>query len=66
MPIAVNNIRVGHRYRIKNYGDTMRFEVVEVLSEHNFKARDVETLEYFTYEEVLRYGRGKDYELEEL
>ncbi len=66
MPIAVNSIRVGHRYRLINLGETMHFEVVEMLSESNFKAKDIQTLEYFTYEEIIRYGRGKDYELEEL
>ncbi|WP_332910473.1 hypothetical protein [Algoriphagus boritolerans] len=35
------------------------------LAGDNFKIKDLDTLEYYTIHELLQWGKGKDYELEE-
>lgn len=66
MPIALDNLRVGRRYKLVNMGEIRKIEIMTRLSDTNFKIKDLETLEYYTIEELLRWGRGKDYDLDEL
>lgn len=65
MPIALDNLRVGRIYRLVNMGEVRRIEVMNRLSGDNFKIKDLDTLEFYTIHELLQWGRGKDYELEE-
>lgn len=65
MPIALDNLRVGRIYRLVNMGEVRRIEVMNRLSGDNFKIKDLDTLEFYTIHELLQWGKGKDYELEE-
>lgn len=65
MPIALDNLRVGRIYRFVNQGEIRTIEVMSRLSGDNFKIKDLDTLEYYTIHELLQWGKGKDYELEE-
>ncbi|MEQ9169286.1 MAG: hypothetical protein RLO12_23735, partial [Fulvivirga sp.] len=58
--ISLNVIRLNKKYRLKNYGDTYEFEVMEFLSSENFKLKDINTLEYYELAELTAFGRGKD------
>lgn len=66
MAIALDNLRVGRRYRLVNLGEIRKIEIVSRLSGDNFRIKDLETLEFYTIEELLRWGVGKDYDLDEL
>lgn len=66
MPLAIDNIRVGRIYRFVNLGETRLLQIMERTGRENFQVKDLDTLEFYTLEELLRYGRGKDYDLEEL
>lgn len=66
MPISIDNLRVGLRYRLENYGDKVEFEVLEKLSDNDFRIKDLNTLEVFHFQDLVRYGTAKDYELREL
>ncbi|WP_297337433.1 hypothetical protein [Algoriphagus sp.] len=66
MAIAIDNLRVGRRYLLINLGETRRLEIVLRLGGENFKVKDLDTLEYYTLEELLQWGRGKDYDLDEI
>ncbi|NVK48419.1 MAG: hypothetical protein HWE09_01530 [Cyclobacteriaceae bacterium] len=66
MPIALDNLRVGRKYLFVNQGEVRYLEIMARLNGDNFKVKDLETLEYYTMEELLRWGKGKDYELEEI
>ena len=66
MPISIDNLRVGLRYRLENYGDKVEFEVLEKLSDNDFRVKDLHTLEVFHFQDLVRYGTAKDYELREL
>lgn len=66
MPIALDNLRVGRKYQLKNMGEVRNLEIVARLRGTDFKVKDLDTLEYYTIEELLRWGIGKDYDLDEL
>jgi len=66
MSISFDTIRVGKKYYLINHGDRHEFKVIEKLQGQDFKLKDLHTLELYTLEELVRYGRGKDYELYEL
>lgn len=61
-----NNLRTGKRYILTNHGETFEFTVEEILLSDNFKLRDLHTLEYYEMADLIRYGRGEDFELDEL
>lgn len=65
MPIALDNLRVGRVYRLVNQGEIRTIEIVARLSGDNFKIKDLDTLEFYTIHELLQWGKGKDYDLEE-
>ncbi len=66
MPLALDNLRVGRIYRLVNQGEVRKIEVMARLSGEDFFIKDLDTLEYYTLDELLRWGKGKDYDLEEL
>ncbi|MFC2125960.1 hypothetical protein ACFLU5_14240 [Bacteroidota bacterium] len=63
MPLAINSLRVGHKYYVRNYDEVKKFELVQITPEEKYIAKDIETLEIFDMDEITRYGIGKDYEL---
>lgn len=65
MAIALDNLRVGRVYAFTNMGEKRKLEILARLSGDNFKVKDMDTTEVYTIEELLRWGKGKDYELDE-
>lgn len=66
MPLALDNLRVGRIYRLVNQGEVRMIEVMSRISSENFLIKDLDTLEPYTLHELLQWGKGKDYDLEEL
>ncbi|MDN3204516.1 hypothetical protein [Algoriphagus sediminis] len=66
MAIALDNLRVGRKYRFINMGESRKIEVMDRLSGDNFRVKDLDTLEFYTLHELLQWGKGKDYDLDEL
>lgn len=66
MAIALDNLRVGRVYRLINQGEIRKIEIISRLSDDNFKIKDLDTLEYYTIHELLQWGKGKDYDLDEI
>lgn len=66
MAMSFNALRVGHTYRIRNYDDVRDFKVVRRLTDMNFLIQDISTLEKMELEDLVRYGKGKDYDLDEI
>lgn len=65
MAITLDNLLVGRVYEFRNMGEERKLEVIARLSGSNFKVKDLDTTEIYTMEELLRWGIGKDYELDE-
>ena len=63
--LSIKNLRKGSRYEITNYGDNIQFEVIEFV-EKEIKVKNIDTLEVFFLEDIVRYGKGKDYQLIDL
>lgn len=66
MPMSLDNLRVGRRYRFVNQGEVRKLQVMDRLHGDNFSVKDLDTLELYTIEELLRWGKGKDYDIDEL
>ena len=66
MPLALDNLRVGRIYTLVNQGEVRKIEIMSRISGENFLIKDLDTLEYYTLYELLQWGKGKDYDLEEL
>jgi hypothetical protein len=59
-------LRVGKRYRLTNFGEKHEFIVESTLSGGDFRVKDLITLEPYNLKELIAYGHGKDYIIEEL
>lgn len=66
MAMSFDALRVGHTYRLRNYDDVREFKVVRRLNDKNFVVQDTGTMEKFELEDLVRYGKGKDYDLDEI
>jgi hypothetical protein len=66
MPMSIDTLRVGHRYILKNYGETTEFELVRIENEDDYIIRDLNSLEVYNLKVLIEYGKGKDYDLYEL
>lgn len=64
MPISFNTIRTGKKYVLNNYGEEFRFEVLEITDE-DIKVKDTLTLEAYLLSDLVKYGKGRDYDLQE-
>jgi hypothetical protein len=64
--LSFNALRVGKKYKLINFGDTYEFEVERILINDDFKVKDLHTLERFLLKDVVKFGKGKDFELREL
>lgn len=63
---SFNIIRVGKRYRLVNYGETHEFEILEIFNEENCIVRSLDTLEMYNLSELVQYGKGDDFDFEEI
>ncbi len=63
--LSFDVLRVGKKYRLVNFGDHYEFEIERILSDGDFKVKDLNTLERYLLKETVKYGMGKDFELRE-
>lgn len=66
MAMSFNALRVGHTYRLRNYDDIREFKVMGRISDRNFLVQDTGTMEKYELEDLVRYGKGRDYDLDEI
>ncbi len=66
MALSFDNLQTGHNYFLRNYGEETSFVVLDILDDGNLKVKHLETLEIFMLHELIRYGRGNDYDLFEI
>ena len=64
--IAIETIRVGQQYRLVNFDEVFEFEVLRKVSERNFSLKDLHTLEKYQLQELIKFGKGKDFIILEL
>ncbi|RAU83197.1 hypothetical protein [Pontibacter arcticus] len=66
MAMSIDNLRKGKKYRLFNYGEVFDFQVMDMPEEGDYKLKDLHTLEKYTLQEIIKYGKGKDFDLQEL
>lgn len=66
MAKSFNNIRVGKSFRLQNYGEISEFTVEEILSDGNCRLKDIHTLEQYHLYQLIEYGQGEDFEIQEI
>ena len=66
MAISIDNLRVGMKYHIRNYDEIADFEVLEKTAENDFKIKDLNTLETYHFQDLVKYGMAENYELHEI
>ena len=64
--LAFNSMRYGKRYRLVNFGETFDFEVIDIKSNNEFTLKDIHTLEQYKMSELIRFGKGEDFEIREV
>lgn len=64
--LSINAMRVGWRYRLKNYDETYEFETIKKLNNDNFLLKDLHTLEKYELLDLVKFGKGKDFEIREM
>ena len=63
---SFNIIRVGQNYRLVNFGDEYRFEVLEIINDDECIVRSLDTLETFNLSDLVKFGKGTDFDFEEI
>ncbi len=66
MALAFDNLRIGKKYYLINYGEKSEFFVEERLDNDNYKVKDLHTLEVYELQDLVKYGRSADFDLWEL
>jgi hypothetical protein len=64
--LSFDVLRVGKKYRLVNFGEINEFLIEYILANGDFKVKNIHTLERFLLSELIRYGKGKDFEIREL
>jgi hypothetical protein len=64
--LSFDVLRVGKKYRLINFGEVNEFVVEYILADGDFKVKNIHTLEQYLLRDLIKYGRGKDFEIREL
>ena len=66
MPLSLDRLQVGHRYTLRNYDEIVQFEIIRRTAELDYQVKQLDTLEVFPLSELIRFGKGEDFELLEI
>jgi len=64
--LSFDVLRTGKKYRLTNFGERHDFIIEHILANGDFKVKDIHTLERYHLKELLNFGRGKDFLLEDI
>ena len=65
MALSFDNLRIGKKYSLRNHGEVFDFQVIAMPEDGVFQVKDLHTLDKYLLEELTRYGKGKDFDLQE-
>ncbi len=66
MAKSFNNLRVGKKFRLINFGESFDFEILEIMGDGDCQLKDVYTLETYTLYGLIAFGKGEDFDVSEL
>jgi hypothetical protein len=64
--LSFDVLRNGKKYRLVNHGERFDFIIEYILPDGNFRVKDLHTLERYLLLDLIKFGRGKDFEIREL
>ena len=66
MALSFDNLRIGKKYSLRNYGEKFDFQVIAMPEDGAYQVKDLNTLDVYLLEDLVQYGKGKDFDLQEL
>ena len=64
--LSIDVLRNGKKYSLVNFGDRYEFIIENILGNGDFKLKDLHTLEKYHLKDLIKFGKGKDFEIREL
>jgi hypothetical protein len=64
--LSFDVLRNGKRYRLINHGERFEFEIEAILANGDFYVKDLHTLERYHLKDLIRFGKGKDFEIRDM
>jgi hypothetical protein len=64
--LSFDVLRVGKKYRLVNFRDKFEFQIEEILGNENFRLKDIHTLERMFMKDLIKFGKGNDFEIREI
>jgi hypothetical protein len=64
--LSFDVLRVGKKYRLVNFGEKYEFVIESITAGGDFHVKDLTTLERFRLKDVIKFGKGKDFEIRDL
>ena len=64
--LSFDVLRTGKKYVLVNHGEKHEFIIENILVNGDFRVKDLLTLERYYLKDLIKYGKGKDFLLEEI
>jgi hypothetical protein len=64
--LSFDVLRIGKKYSLINFQERYEFVIEEILADRNFKLKDIHTLETMFMQDLIKFGKGSDFEIREL
>ena len=64
--LSFDVLRNGKKYSLVNFGDRYEFVIEHIQANGDFKVKDLHTLERYQLKDLIKFGKGKDFEIREL
>jgi|TARA_B100000965_G_scaffold406709_1_gene447443 hypothetical protein len=63
---SFNNLRVGKKFKLTNFGEQYEFEILEIMADGDCLLKDINTLEKYRLYTLISFGKGADFNVESL
>jgi hypothetical protein len=64
--LSLDVLRNGKKYSLTNFGDRYEFIIENILGNGDFKLKDLHTLEKYHFNDLIKFGKGPDFEIRDL
>ncbi len=64
--LSLDVLRNGKKYSLTNFGDRYEFIIENILGNGDFKLKDLHTLERYHLKDLIKFGKGQDFEIRDL
>lgn len=64
--LSLDVLRNGKKYSLVNFGDRYEFVIENILGNGDFKLKDLHTLERYHLKDLIKFGKGQDFEIRDL